>query len=658
MDFQFAQTRAQELREQLEKNSKLYYEQDAPLIEDREYDLMMRELREIEREFPSLHKSDSPTEKVGGAAAAKFSKVEHNVKMESLLDAFSEQEIIDFVAKMKESYPDAEFSVEPKIDGLSISLLYERGELTVGSTRGNGTVGENVTENLKTIKSIPHRIQNSPELLEVRGEVYMPKSSFAKIVEYQLAEGLQPFKNPRNAAAGSLRQKDSSITRERGLELFVFNLQRCSRSFEGHVQTLDYLKSLGLPMLPSYKLCKNIIEILDEIRRIGADRTGLPYDIDGAVVKLNDLSERESAGSTSKYPKWAMAFKYPPQVKSAELLDIEVAVGRTGVLTPTAVFTPVLLAGTTVSRAVLHNQDFIDTLDIRIGDTIDVHKAGDIIPEVIKAYDHQPDSQAFHLPECCPSCGEKTVRLEDEAALRCINPECPEQLRRNIIHFASKGAMDIENMGESTVDKLIEKGYVNNIADIFELTFEQLLTLDKFKEKSAGNLIDSIEKSKTNNLDRLLFALGIRNVGQRAATLICRRFGHIDAIMSAKSEELSCIDGIGEVIAQSAVTFFSNEGARDLVERLRRSGVNMSYVSSEESRKLEGMTIVVTGTLETLSREQANELIANNGGKAASSVSKKTSYVLAGENAGSKLTKANELGITVLSETQFLNMLK
>lgn len=658
MDFKAAKNRIDELRAALERASELYYDKDAPELTDAEYDALMVELGKLENEFPQLASSDSPTRKVGGRADSRFTKVRHEVKMESLQNIFDKEGIASFVEKVRAEIPDAAFVVEPKIDGLSVSLEYRDGRFSLGSTRGDGVVGEDVTANLATIKDIPKALEGAPALLEVRGEVYMPKSSFAAIVAQQTEEGETPFKNPRNAAAGSLRQKDSAVTSSRDLRIFIFNMQRCSERLESHAGALDWLASLGFTVSPTYKLCSSADEIFSEIDRIGTQRASLPFDIDGAVVKLDSLSGRSLLGSTSKFPKWAAAFKYPPEVKTSTLIGVEVGVGRTGVLTPTAVFEPVLLAGSTVARAVLHNQDFIDALDLRVGDTIEVRKAGDVIPEIVRAFDHKSDSETFKLPELCPSCGSHVVRVGEEVALRCVNPECPEQLRRNIIHFASRGAMDIENMGPSTVDKLLGAGLIANIADIYSLTREQVLTLEGFKDKSADNLISSIARSKDNNLDRLLFALGIRNIGQRAATLICERFSEMNAIMSAPQEDISSIDGIGPIIAHSLTAFFATDGARDLVSRLTEREVNMSYHSNRLSNALEGKTVVVTGSLETLTRDGANELIAKHGGKAAGSVSKKTSYVVAGENAGSKLEKARELGVAVLSEAEFLALLE
>lgn len=658
MDFESAKGRAAQLNKLIGQYAHQYYDLDAPEVSDAVYDQMVRELDTIEREYPQLASEDSLTQRVGGQVSSKFEKVIHAVKMESLQNAFSKEEIDDFITRMQQAVHNAEFVVEPKIDGLSVSLEYRDGVFARGSTRGDGTVGEDITENLRTIRSIPQRLENAPDLLEVRGEVYLSKKNFLRIVEQQQAQEQTPFKNPRNAAAGSLRQKDSEITKSRDLDIFVFNVQQCSAPLVSHKASLDMLHQLGFPVSPSYKLCTTAQQVTDEIDRIGGKRRQLDYDIDGAVVKLDELAARPLVGSTNKFPRWAIAYKYPPEVKSSKLLDIEVQVGRTGVLTPTAVFVPVLLAGTTVSRAVLHNQDFINELDVRVGDTVDVHKAGDIIPEVLRAYDHQPGSVTFQLPAHCPACGEETVRLMDESAVRCVNPECPEQLRRNLIHFASRGAMDIEGLGPATIDQLLEKKLVHSAADLFTLTREDILSLEKFKEQSTDNLLAALDACKEQNLDRLVFSLGIRHVGQRAATLLCERFGNMDSLMTAMVDDIADIFGVGPVIAQSATAFFAKEGAQDLIARLKAAGLNMTYRSNKASDALAGKTLVVTGTLETLSRDEANTLIEANGGHAAGSVSQKTDYVVAGDNAGSKLTKAQQLGIPVLTEQAFLAMLQ
>ncbi len=647
-----------ELRKQLEHHSKLYYEQDNPTISDAEYDEMLRVLSGLEQQHPEFVTKSSPTQKVGGKASEKFSKVTHTVKMESLQNAFSFEELEQFVKKIEQVSKNPKFVVEKKIDGLSVSLLYQNGVLTVGSTRGDGTTGEDITENLLTIKSVPKKLEGAPELLEVRGEVYLPKKEFEKIVEAQISEGKQPFKNPRNAAAGSLRQKDSEVTAKRNLDIFIFNIQTSSKQFVSHHESLEFLKQLGFPVSPDFVLCDDIMQVTNAVQAIGEQRTSLQYDIDGAVIKLDNIPDREIIGSTGKFPKWATAFKFPPEIKTTKVKDIEVSVGRTGVLTPTAVMEPVLISGSTVSRAVLHNQDFIDELDLRIGDTVDIHKSGDIIPEILKAYNHEGGSKKFEIPLFCPSCNEAVVKVEDEVALRCVNPECPEQLRRNIIHFASKGAMNIEGIGPATVDALLQAGYLENgVAGIYTITSEQLLKLDGVKEKSANNILLAIGLSKQNNLDSLLFGLGIRNVGQRAAKLIAQTFKDIDSIMSASEEDINLIDGIGPVIAKNVVAFFASEGCKDLIERLKLSGVNVNYQDSTVSKKLEGKTIVVTGTLVGVTRNEIKKIIEDNGGTAASSVSKKTSFVVAGENAGSKLDKANELGIEVITEERFLQLI-
>ena len=659
MELEQARKRAEELRVIIEKNNRLYYDQDAPELEDFEYDAMTRELKAIEKEYPELVTANSPTQHVGGTASSKFSKVTHAVKMESLQDAFSFDELREFDARVREAGVKPEYVVEAKIDGLSVSLEYRMGQLVRGSTRGDGVVGEDVTENIATIKDIPHELPDAPEFLEVRGEVYMPHSAFFKLKEQQELEDKTPFKNPRNAAAGSLRQKDPSITASRGLSIFVFNLQQCEgRSFVTHHETLDYIKALGFPVSPRYSVFENIEDAIKEIQAIGEARGTLEFDIDGAVIKVNDLAARRTLGSTNKFPRWAIAFKYPPEVKESVVRDIEVTVGRTGVLTPTAVFDPIFLAGTSVSRASLHNGDIIANLGVGIGDTVQVRKAGDIIPEVIAVSAHLPGAQPFQMPTVCPSCGAPVVHLEDEAALRCVNPECPAQSLRNIIHFASRDAMDIDGLGTAVATQLVEKDLVHSAADLYDLTLEQLLTLEKFKEKSATNLLHAIENSKQNNLDKLLFGFGIRNIGDKAAALLAEHFGTLEAIREADIEKISEIDGFGGVMGQSVVEFFAKDGTTDLIHRLADAGVNMTWKGEPKGDKLAGMTLVVTGTLETLSRNEAEALIVKNGGKASGSVSKKTAYVVAGTAAGSKLTKAQALGVPVLTEEEFLAMLR
>lgn len=659
MELEQARRRAEELRVIIEKNNRLYYDQDAPELEDFEYDALNRELKAIEAEYPQLVTASSPTQHVGGTASAKFSKVTHTVKMESLQDAFSFDELREFDTRVREAGVEPEYVVEAKIDGLSVSLEYRDGVFVRGSTRGDGVVGEDVTENLATIRDIPHTLAGAPAFLEVRGEVYMPHDAFLKLKEQQELEDKTPFKNPRNAAAGSLRQKDAAVTAGRGLSIFVFNLQQAEgRTFVSHHETLDYIASLGFPVSPRYSVFHSIEDAIREIETIGSLRGTLEFDIDGAVIKVNDLAAREALGSTNKFPRWAIAFKYPPEVKESVVRDIEVTVGRTGVLTPTAVFAPVFLAGTSVSRASLHNGDIIAALDVRLGDTIQVRKAGDIIPEVIAVTQHGEGSEPYRMPTRCPSCGAPVVHLQDETALRCVNPECPAQSLRNLIHFASRTAMAIDGLGEAVAIQLTERGLVRTVADLYSLTKEQLLTLDKFKSKSADNLLKAIEASKGNNLDKLVFGLGIRNIGDKAAALLAEHFGSMDALQTAAAEDICVIDGLGEVMAQSVVEFFAKDGTADLLERLRAAGVNMQWTGEKKGTALAGLTIVVTGTLPSLSRQEAEALITQNGGKASGSVSKKTSYVLAGEAAGSKLTKAQTLGIPVLDEAAFRAMLE
>ena len=658
MELEQARKRAEELRTVIERNNRLYYDQDAPELEDFEYDQLTRELKEIEKTFPELVTASSPTQHVGGTASTKFAKVAHAVKMESLQDAFSYEELREFDARVQEAGVSPEYVVEAKIDGLSVSLEYENGVFVRGSTRGDGVVGEDVTENLATIRDIPHTLHGAPEFLEVRGEVYMPHAAFLALREQQELEDKTPFKNPRNAAAGSLRQKDAKITASRGLSIFVFNLQRVQgREFSRHSETLDYIKSLGFPVSPRYNVYHSIEDAIAEIQRIGEMRGTLEFDIDGAVIKVNDLAARSALGSTNKFPRWAIAFKYPPEVKESVVRDIEVTVGRTGVLTPTAVFDPLFLAGTSVARANLHNGDIIGSLDVRIGDTIQVRKAGDIIPEVIGVARHGEGTVPYRMPDRCPSCGAPVVHLEDETALRCVNPECPAQALRNLIHFASRNAMAIDGLGEAVARQLIDKGLVHTVADLYTLTREQILTLDKFKAKSAGNLLAAIENSRKNNLDKLVFGLGIRNIGDKAAALLAEHFGSMEKLRQASAEQVSSIDGFGGVMAQSVVEFFAKEGTGDLLEHLAQAGVNMEWHGEKKGTALAGKTVVVTGTLPTLSRQEAEALIVRNGGKASGSVSRRTAYVLAGEAAGSKLTKAQTLGIPVIDEAEFFRII-
>lgn len=657
-DKEHSTKRAQELRDKLNYYSRKYYVDDDPEIEDYEYDMLQRELKAIEDKYPDLVTPDSPTVRVGGSAENLFSKVEHRVRMESLQDAFSFAEIEEFDRRVRETERDVHYVVEPKIDGLSVSLEYTNGVLTRGSTRGDGDVGEDVTANLRTVRSIPLKIKTPLPFLEVRGEVYMPKSVFASLVTRQELDGEKPFKNPRNAAAGSLRQKDSKVTAGRGLDIFVFNVQQIEGAqLSSHKQSLDFLREQGFHTIPFYTRFDNITDVISELKRIGEIRSGLEYDIDGAVIKVDDFAQRERLGSTSKFPKWAVAFKYPPEEKTTKLVDIEIGVGRTGVLTPTAVFEPVLLAGSTVSRATLHNQDFITEKDIRIGDEVAIRKAGDIIPEVVRVVSHAENSVPYILPSICPSCSAPVIREEGEAAVRCVNPECPAQLLRNVIHFCSRDAMDIEGLGDALVEKFISENLISNVADIYDITAGEIMMLEGHQEKSAKNLVEAIERSKQNDLSRLLFALGIRHIGQKAAKLLSEHFGDIDSIIAASEEEIAEIDGFGGIMAKSAAEFFSMTQTADLIERLKAAGVNMkSLKEKSDDQRFAGLTFVLTGTLPTLSRKEATEIIENLGGKASSSVSKKTSYVVAGEEAGSKLQKATDLGIPVITQDDLLKM--
>lgn len=648
----------EELRKTLRYHSDRYYNDDAPEIEDYEYDMMMRELKELEEKYPEYDAPDSPTKKVGGVADNSFESVTHSVRMESLQDAFSKDELREFSNRVEDTVSNVNYVVEPKIDGLSVSLEYRDGVFLRGSTRGNGDVGEDVSGNLRVIHNIPLKLNKSIPYIEVRGEVYMPKKSFERVVDRQIINGEKPFKNPRNAAAGSLRQKDSSVAASRGLDIFVFNIQQIEGvELSSHKESLDFIKELGFNTIPTYKKVDNIEDAIAEIDRIGEARGSLEYDIDGAVIKVDDFSQRDILGSTAKYPKWAIAFKYPPEEKQTKLLDIEIAVGRTGVLTPTAILESVHLAGTTVSRATLHNQDFINEKGIAIGDVVTVRKAGDIIPEVLCVNEHNSNS-VFKFPDVCPSCGEKVYRDEDEAAIRCINPECPAQLLRNLIHFCSRDAMDIEGLGPAIIETFVNEGMIAKTYDIYTLDFNKILSLEGFKETSANNIINSVNNSKNNDLSKLIFALGIRHIGAKAGKLLADYFKDIDLVMNASVDDILQIDGFGKIMAESVVEFFSSDSTKELIAKLKEAGVNMKSTNVVEDTRFSGMTFVLTGTLPTLKRAEASKIIESFGGKTSSSVSKKTTYVLAGEEAGSKLDKANKLGVQVISEEEFKEMIK
>jgi DNA ligase (NAD+) len=657
---QDASKRAQELRELLNYHNQKYYVEDNPEISDYDYDMMLRELENLEAAHPELITPDSPTQRVGGKAVDSFAPVQHAVVMESLQDVFSREEVFAFDSRVREISPDLTYVVEPKIDGLSVSLEYENGVLVRGSTRGDGYTGEDVTLNLRTIRSIPLRLTEPIQFIEVRGEVYMPHDRFLKLVEQQELHDEKPFKNCRNAAAGSLRQKNPKITASRGLDIFIFNIQRIEgveikTHSEGHL----LLKKLGFKVIPDYKVCNDIGMAMDEIENIGARRGSLSFDIDGAVIKINSLETRKKLGSTAKFPRWAVAYKFPPEEKKTKLIGVDVNVGRTGVLTPTAVLEPVTLAGSTVGRATMHNQDFIDKLGVAVGDIVIVRKAGDVIPE-IAGVAQKNGGEPYKMPQICPSCGSPVFREEGEAALRCTNAECPAQLLRHLIHFASRDAMDIDGLGPAIIEALVSKGLVKSPADLYYLDKDSIMSIDRMGEKSTDNLLNAIEKSKYAGLARLVYSLGIRNVGQKAAKSIAARLGTIDAFFKTTVDELTQINDIGYVIAQSTVDFFALDSTAHLIGRLRDAGVKMEDEAADTPKdtRFEGKTFVLTGTLPTYTRSEASKIIESFGGKVSGSVSKKTSYVLAGEDAGSKLTKAQLLGVPVISEAQFNEMIK
>lgn len=654
-----AKIRIQELSDLLRYHNQRYYNEDSPEISDFEYDMLLRELENLEEEFPQLKAEDSPANRVGGNRSEKFSPVVHEVPMESLHDAFSHDELRDFDRKVREVVDNPLYVVEPKFDGLSVSCEYENGVFTRGSTRGDGNVGEDVTENLMTIKSLPKRLMNAPEYLEVRGEVYMSFDTFERICREQLDRDEKPFKNPRNAAAGSLRQKDSRITASRSLDIFVFNIQQVRGvEIKSHRQGLDYLTELGFPTSDFYNSFSDMEDVITEIERIGNMRGELQYGIDGAVVKVDDFEQRKILGKTAKFPKWAEAYKYPPEEKPTELLDIEINVGRTGAITPVGIFAPVLFAGTTVSRAVLHNEDFIREKDIRIGDTVIIRKAGEIIPEVVSVLCHNENSREFRFPAVCPSCASPLTKEEGEAVLRCTNTDCPAQLMRHLIHFVSRDAMDIDGLGPAVLEQLISADLIKSPADLYRLRKEDIAPLERMGEKSASNLIEAIEKSKSRELYRLVFALGIRHIGQKAAKLMCEHFSSLEKILSATAEDYLKIDGFGEIMAKSASDYFSLDSTRMLLDELSLLGLQMKSVAIAEKKGVFlGKTFVLTGTLPTYTRQEASLIIEKNGGKVTSSVSKKTDFVLAGEDAGSKLTKAQTLGVSVISEAELLSMI-
>ena len=648
----------QQLQKEVEHHMHLYYDLDAPELEDFEYDRLIHHLMDLEEQYPEYASPNSPTKRVGGSAMNTFREVPHKVQMGSLQDVFSLDELRAFDERVRETVPEPTYVVEQKIDGLSVSLEYRNGELAVGSTRGNGLVGEDVTENIRTIRSIPLKLPQPLPLLEVRGEVYMPVNSFLRLVREQELREETPAKNPRNAAAGSLRQKDPKIAAARGLDIFCFNIQQLEGMVcESHQASLELMRSLGFPVSPDYKVVHTIEEAIRQIEKIGELRGKLGYQIDGAVIKVDSFADRERLGSTAKYPKWAVAYKYPPEEKETVLRSIALQVGRTGAVTPTAEFDPIELAGTTVSRATLHNQDFITQLGVNIGDTIVVRKAGDIIPEVIGVRNHPKDKPAYVMPAHCPSCGTLLVRDPEVAAIRCPNISCPAQILRSLIHFCSRSAMDIEGLGEAACELLLQQGLAKTPADLYRLTKDDLMRLEGFQTKKAENILAALEKSKQNELGALLFGLGIRNIGEKAAKLLAARFGTLQAVENATHEELLSIEGFGEIMAESVLQYFADDNNRKLCGDLLSLGLR-PLVPRQASAALAGMTFVVTGTLPGYSRDEIENLIEKNGGKAAGSVSKKTSYVVAGEAAGSKLAKAQSLGVPVLTEQQLLELIE
>ncbi len=649
-----------ELRRELNQANYEYYVKDDPTMSDYDYDHKLRRLEELEGAHPELITPDSPTQRVGGKALESFTQVTHRVPLESLQDVFDFDELRAFDQRVRGVEPKVSYSVEPKVDGLSVALEYQDGQFVRGATRGDGLVGEDVTENLKTVKSIPLSIHDVPGTLIVRGEVYMPKKVFHALNEEREKRGEALFANPRNAAAGSLRQLDPKIAAQRRLDIAVFNIQWAeNEDFHSHTQGINYLADKGFKVIP-HVICSSIEEAVAQVQAIGEGRENYPFDIDGAVIKVDDLAQRQTLGSTAKFPRWAAAYKYPPEVKTSRLTDIVIQVGRTGVLTPKAVLEPVRLAGTTVTNATLHNQDFITEKDIRIGDTVLVRKAGEIIPEVLSVVmEKRPvDAVPYRFPEVCPECGAPVARDEDGAHIRCTGAECPAQLLRNLAHFASRDAMDIEGLGIAVVENLVKAGLVKTPGDLYFLREEDVAELERMGKKSAQNLLSAIEKSKSQDLSRLLFAFGIRQVGQKAGKILAQRFGSLDNLQAATVEELTQVDDIGAITAQSIVDWFASPQSQHLIARLKEAGVNMQAEQKGEDQRFAGKTFVLTGTLDRFTRAEATKMIEDRGGKAAGSVSKKTTYVVAGEAAGSKLRKAQELGVPVLTQEEFLVLME
>lgn len=660
MTFEEAKLLAEKYRKEIEYHNKKYYEEDSPEIDDYEYDILVRELENLEKEFPELAlDNSSPTQIVGGQASEKFSPVTHKIKMESLHDSFSKDELISFDNRIKNIINNPNYVVEPKIDGLSVSIEYKNGILVRASTRGDGLIGEDITENILTISELPNVLSKKLPFLEVRGEVYMSKEDFSKLVKEQELNGLKTFKNPRNAAAGSLRQKDSNITKSRNLKIFIFNIQQIEGEIiESHKESLDFLKDLNFPVPPFYSLYDSIEDVLKEVDRIGTIKNSLSFQIDGAVIKLDSFKDRKLLGSTLKFPRWAEAYKYPPEEQETKLIDIEINVGRTGVLSPTGILEPVFISGSTVKRVALHNKDFIEEKKIKIGDTVLIRKAGEIIPEVIRVIKTDEKSKEFVFPKECPSCGSGVVKIENEVALRCVNTDCPEQLVRNIIHFVSRNAMDIQGLGESIIINLVKNKIISSPVNLYDIKVNDLIGMERMGEKSSSNIVNAINNSKSRGLNKFLFALGIRHVGEKASRLISEKFRNIDNIVKATEEEICSIPGIGGIIAKSVTDYFSITSNIELIEKFKNHGINMTYeISNENNQHLNNKTFVLTGTLKNYTRQEATEIIEKLGGKVTSSVSKKTSYVVAGSEAGSKLSKAEKLGLNIVNEEAFIQLI-
>ena len=661
-----AKERIENLRKQTEYYAKKYYDDDKPEISDFEYDMLMVELRNLEKEYPEFKSKDSLTEKVGGHIKEGFEKVTHEVPLQSLQDVFSLGEVNDYISKTNEKAEENKienrtYVVETKIDGLSAALEYKQGKFIRGATRGNGLVGEDVTQNLKTIKTIPMELNEKIDII-VRGEVFISKKDFEKMNKQREEKGEELFANARNAAAGSLRQLDSRVTAKRPLDIYIFNVQKIdNKEFNSHFEELEYLAKLGFNVNPVRIPCKDEKEVEEAIKKIGKEREKLTFDIDGAVVKVDDLKFREILGTTAKTPRWAIAYKYPPERKETKLKDIVCQVGRTGVITPMAILEPVKVAGSTISKTTLHNEDFIKQKDLKIGDIVVIQKAGDVIPEIVEVKKNKRtgEEKDFEMPKVCPVCGAETIREEGEAAIRCTGIECPAKLYRNLVHFASREAMNIDGLGEAIIKQLLDRGLINNMADIYALKLEDIASLKKNGTKFAQNLIDSINRSKQNDLYRLITAFGIRHVGTKASKVLSKRYKTMDRLMNVTSEELALVEDIGPIMAESIREFFLQEQTIDLIKRLKQAGVNMKYIEEKgEDNRFEGKTFVLTGTLEKYTRGEAANIIEKFGGKTSSSVSKKTNYVLAGEEAGSKLTKAQNLGIKILSEEEFDELIK